>query len=120
MFSFMILFIYLLLNPLNSELSNAISFCHRHPQAVYDIILYGAANSIGQCFIFSTLQDFGSLVLVTVTVTRKMFSILLSVFWFAHSISLGQWGGVLLVFVAIGWEAAGKARSSINMKKKIK
>ena len=56
-----------------------------------------------------TLESFGSLVLVTVTVTRKMFSILLSVVWFGHHLSLGQWCSVGLVFVAIVWESSGKA-----------
>ncbi|KAJ3365855.1 UDP-galactose transporter, partial [Kappamyces sp. JEL0680] len=83
-----------------------------HPAIVYDILLYTLAGAIGQCFIFLTLESFGSIVLVTVTVTRKMFSILLSVFWFGHVLTLGQWASVGLVFVAIAWEAAGKSKPS--------
>ena len=39
-----------------------------------------------------------------VTVTRKLFTMLLSVFWFDHRLNVGQWISVLLVFVGIGLE----------------
>lgn len=52
-----------------------------------------------------TLSTFGSLLLVTVTVTRKMLTMILSVVWFGHSLSLMQWLGVGLVFGGIGVEA---------------
>ena len=60
---------------------------------------------MGQLFIFYTLSRFSSLLLVTVTVTRKMLTMLLSVFWFGHSLSAGQWLGITLVFGGIGAEA---------------
>ena len=43
--------------------------------------------------------------MVTVTVTRKMLTMILSVVWFGHSLSLMQWLGVGLVFGGIGVEA---------------
>jgi len=43
--------------------------------------------------------------LVTVTVTRKMVSMILSVFAFGHSLSMMQWLGVGLVFGGVGGEA---------------
>lgn len=52
-----------------------------------------------------TLSTFGSLLLVTVTVTRKMLTMILSVFWFGHSLTGMQWLGVGLVFGGIGMEA---------------
>jgi len=42
--------------------------------------------------------------LVTVTVTRKMLTMILSVVWFGHSLGLKQWAGVGLVFGGIGAE----------------
>lgn len=47
----------------------------------------------------------GSLHLVTITVTRKMITMIVSVLWFGHKLAPKQWGGVLLVFGAIGAEA---------------
>lgn len=52
-----------------------------------------------------TLSIFGSLLLVTVTVTRKMLTMIISVLWFGHSLSGLQWLGVGLVFGGIGIEA---------------
>lgn len=90
---------YLILNPYNHELQQALSFCQEHPAVIRDILLFGFCGAVGQCFIFYTLQHFGSLRLVTVTVTRKLFTMLLSVFWFNHTLNLGQWSGVALVFI---------------------
>jgi UDP-galactose transporter B1 len=115
MFSFGLMLSYLLLSPFTNELGKALMFCEAHPQVIKDILLFGLMGSIGQCFIFFTLENFGSLVLVTVTVTRKMFSILLSVFWFGHSLSFGQWSSVFLVFFAIAWEAFGNNKHAPNV-----
>ena len=52
-----------------------------------------------------TLSTFSSVLLVTVTVTRKMFTMILSVVAFGHSLSQMQWLGVGLVFGGIGVEA---------------
>lgn len=110
-FSFGLMSMYLIVAPNSTELGDAILFCTNHPSILLDILLFAFAGAIGQCFIFWTLESFGSLTLVTITVTRKMFSILLSVFGFGHHLSLGQWAAVGLVFTAIGLEAADKAKA---------
>ena len=92
----------------SSELSNGIKFCLEHPRVFFDIIIFGFMGGIGQCFIFHTMERFGGVLLVTINVTRKMFSILLSAFYFQHVFSLGQWFSVFLVFVGIFLESFGK------------
>jgi UDP-galactose transporter B1 len=42
--------------------------------------------------------------LVTVTVTRKMLTMIISVVWFGHQLSFMQWLGVGLVFGGVGGE----------------
>lgn len=86
------------------ELSSAISFLQRHPQALKHVLGFAACGAVGQVFIYYTLSKFSSLLLVTVTVTRKMLSMIISVFWFGHSLTHGQWLGVLLVFGGVGAE----------------
>ncbi|RAH49130.1 UDP-galactose transporter HUT1 [Aspergillus brunneoviolaceus CBS 621.78] len=88
-----------------TELTVAIGFLSRHPEALKNVLGFAACGAVGQLFIFYTLSRFSSLLLVTVTVTRKMLTMLLSVFWFGHSLSAGQWLGVLLVFGGVGAEA---------------
>lgn len=92
------------------ELSSAISFLQTHPQALKHVLGFAACGAIGQVFIYITLSKFSSLLLVTVTVTRKMLSMIISVFWFGHSLTHGQWLGVLLVFGGVGAEGIVQAR----------
>ncbi|KAJ3342728.1 UDP-galactose transporter [Gonapodya sp. JEL0774] len=91
-------------NPWNGDLTAVLAFCSDHPAVVKDILIFSLAGGVGQLFIFYTLGSFGSLVLVTVTVTRKMFSILLSVLWFGHELTVGQWFAVAMVFGGIALE----------------
>jgi UDP-galactose transporter B1 len=86
------------------ELSGAMSFLTRYPQVFKDVLAFAACGAVGQIFIYLTLSKFSSILLVTVTVTRKMFTMILSVMWFGHRLTQGQWLGVGLVFAGIGVE----------------
>ncbi|KAJ1961985.1 UDP-galactose transporter [Dispira parvispora] len=108
---------WLTLNPWNPELSQALAFISQYPQVATDILLFTLCGAVGQCFIFYTLARFGSLVLVTVNVTRKLFTMLLSVFWYNHQLSLGQWASVAVVFSGIGLEAFVKRRETLAKEK---
>lgn len=54
------------------------------------------------------LQNFGSLVLTVTTTTRKFFTILASVVWFGHELSLTKWIAVALVFAGLSIEIISK------------
>ncbi|KAJ3328590.1 UDP-galactose transporter [Blyttiomyces sp. JEL0837] len=101
-----------------AELTDALAFCTAHPAVVRDIVLFGVCGAVGQCFIFHTIERFGSLTTVTITVTRKMFSIILSVLWYNHPLGLGQWFAVGVVFVGIGLEAFWKGKVNKDVEKK--
>ncbi|KAL6709275.1 UDP-galactose transporter [Coniothyrium glycines] len=90
----------------NGELADALSFVTSHPSVGWDVLGFAACGAVGQVFIFHTLAHFSSLLLVTVTVTRKMLTMVWSVWWFGHEITAMQWVGVGLVFGGIGAEAA--------------
>jgi UDP-galactose transporter B1 len=120
-FSTIIMALYLLLsNPFNSELSSAIAFGTTHPAVFRDILLFGVCGALGQCFIFHTIENFSSITTVTITLTRKMFSIVLSVLLYNHKLALGQWLGVLVVFVGITLEAFLKSKKGGKDDKKVK
>ncbi len=91
--------------PRESQLLSAWSFAGAFPAVIPDILAFSACGALGQLFIFYTLEHFGSLILVTVTVTRKLFTILLSLFWFKHSVNGKQWACVSAVFAALVLEA---------------
>jgi UDP-galactose transporter B1 len=79
--------------------------------------MYAACGAVGQIFIFITLAKFGSLILIMVTVTRKMMSMLISVFLFGHELTNGQWLALILVFGGIGFEAYYKLQQDLQKKK---
>ncbi|KAI5926615.1 UAA transporter [Camillea tinctor] len=88
------------------EFAEALEFMARHPGVWADVLGFAACGAVGQVFIFYTLATFSSVLLVTVTVTRKMFTMILSVVAFGHRLSQMQVLGVGLVFGGIGVEAA--------------
>ena len=92
----------------------ALRFITSHPTCAGPIIAFATLGGLGQLFIFETIQHFGSLTLVMVTVTRKLVTMLLSVVVFRHRLSLGQWAGVGVVFSGIGVEAGVKRRDMLR------
>lgn len=96
----------------------SVSFLLSHPSALAPLFAYALLGGLGQLFIFETIQHFGSLTLVMVTVTRKLFTMLLSVVVFEHKLTNGQWMGVGVVFAGIGVEAGIKKRDVMKKAKK--
>lgn len=94
----------------SNQIFEVMWFAKNAPRVFVDIALYGLCGAIGQIFVFLTLERFGSMVLVTTTVTRKMGSMLLSVALFNHKLTQIQWFGVVLVFAGVGYEALSKLR----------
>lgn len=84
-----------------SELIGFAQFIARHGRALVDVLAFALAGSLGQLFIFHVLARWGSVVLVTITVTRKMLTMLMSILWYRHPINLLQVIGIVLVFAAI-------------------
>lgn len=68
------------------------------PEVRWDILGFCVCACLGQVLLFGLIREFGSLVWITVSVTRQLFTILLSIFLFNHPVNLAQWGAVLLVF----------------------
>jgi UDP-galactose transporter B1 len=85
----------------NSELSQAYAIISQCEELRYDIFIFCLCASVGQFLVFSVMKEFGSLVWVTVSITRKLVTILISVFAFNHAISSTQWFGVVLVFAGM-------------------
>jgi solute carrier family 35 (UDP-galactose transporter), member B1 len=73
-------------------------------QLQYDILMFCLCASIGQLFIFAVMKEFGSLMWVTLSITRKLFTIIVSIVMFNHQISTFQWIGVAAVFLGMSVE----------------
>ncbi|KAL8714176.1 MAG: hypothetical protein Q9220_001905 [cf. Caloplaca sp. 1 TL-2023] len=103
-----------------NELSSALAFVRAHPAVGKDILSFAICGAVGQIFIYYTLAHFSSLLLVTVTVTRKMLTMMLSVLWFGHRLSGMQWVGVGLVFGGVGAEGLIQRREKVVKERKKK
>jgi len=83
------------------ELHTGFDFCVKNPVILNKIIKFAVCSAIGQSFIFYTIANFDPLVCTTVTTTRKVFSVLLSIFVNGHPMSAQGWGGVALASAGI-------------------
>jgi len=104
----------------SGEFSAALSFLTTYPTVWRDVLGFAVCGAVGQVFIFYTLSQFSSVLLVTVTVTRKMITMILSVVWFGHKLSGMQWLGVGLVFGGVGAEGVVQRREKIAKAAKAK
>ena len=84
-----------------SQLFSAVQCMLEFPSVGRDVVLFSLCGAIGQVFIFYIIASFGSLTCVLVTVTRKFFSILLSIIIFSHAVQWWQWVGVGAVFTGL-------------------
>ena len=78
------------------ELASGLAFCTANPEIFSKIIKFAICSAVGQSFIFYTIANFDPLVLSTVTTTRKIFSVLLSIFLKGHSLSMTGWSGIAM------------------------
>jgi len=82
----------------NSELTHAFVAMGNCPELIRDIIVFCGCAACGQILIFGVIKEFGSLVWITVSITRQLFTILMSVFLFKHQLKAMQWLGIIFVF----------------------
>merc|ERR1711865_172489 len=85
------------------------SFLIANPEITGKIARFALCSAVGQSFIFYTIANFDPLVLSTVTTTRKIFSVLLSIFLKGHSLSLVGWSGIGMAVSGILSELQAKA-----------
>jgi UDP-galactose transporter B1 len=90
------------------QMMPGLQFCMDNPSILSEAALFSLCASSGQALILYTLLQFNSLVVVTVTTTRKFFTILLSVVLYGHALAGPQWAGVALVFAGLSLDIYAK------------
>lgn len=99
------------------EMQSGTAFCLANPEILSKITKFSVCSAVGQSFIFYTIANFDPLVLSTVTTTRKIFSVLLSIFLKGHSLSLMGWSGIALACGGILSELQNKSGGGAPKKK---
>jgi UDP-galactose transporter B1 len=87
---------------LAGEWGPVFAFIARYPIVLVDIVIFSLVSAVGQTFIYYTVKHYGSLLCAIVTTSRKFFTVLASVFYYAHPLTQWQWGAVLMVFAGLG------------------
>lgn len=90
------------------EIGSGLAYCTANPEIFNKIVKFAVCSAVGQSFIFYTIANFDPLILSTVTTTRKIFSVLLSIFLKGHSLSPTGWSGIALACSGILSEMALK------------
>ena len=99
------------------EVAPAIKFCVENPVILEKIVKFAVCSAIGQGFIFYTIANFDPLVCTTVTTTRKVFSVLLSIFLNGHQMNAQGWSGIGLASAGIMSELFDKGGKGHGDKK---
>lgn len=102
------------------EFSEGYIFCIQHPQVLRLVVQFAICSAVGSSFIFYTVAHFDPLVCSTVTTTRKIVSVILSIVLKGHSLSVQGWSGVCLAIAGIMSEVHSKCTSGKNKKLKSK
>eukprot|EP01039_Chlorochromonas_danica_P000721 gene719-783_t len=82
-----------------------------------DLLGFCLCGCVGQVLLLGLIREFGSLVWITVSVTRQLFTILLSVFLFQHPVNIVQWTAVAVVFGGLAFEIVFAYRNKPASKK---
>merc|ERR1712187_290244 len=94
------------------ELEPGSKFLLQNQGIFSDILKFAACSAIGQAFIFYMISSFDPLVCTTVTTTRKVFSVLLSVFTKGHNLNGQGWAGIACACTGILGELEEKYSKS--------
>lgn len=83
------------------DLRDGIAYCYINPEILWKILQFSACSAIGQTFVFYLVAEFDPLVTSTVTTSRKLFSVLISILFKGNSVDSLGWAGMLLAAIGI-------------------
>merc|ERR1711971_531765 len=83
------------------EVESGCAYISANPTILTKVLLFAACSAVGQSFIFFVVAEYGPLKNATVTTTRKIFSVLLSIFTKGHSLAPIGWAGIVLGSIGI-------------------
>jgi adenosine 3'-phospho 5'-phosphosulfate transporter B2 len=86
---------------LNGTLFECLLFMKQHHSFAMHVFATSICSSIGQLFIFSTIEEFGPVIFTIIMTVRQAFSILLSCMFYGHKLSWFSIFGIHVAFLAI-------------------
>lgn len=94
-FTFLFVFLY---SVLKGDLIKQVMFCMEHPEALWDLLIVSILQVFGQISIYYVVANYKQHIFPIISTTRKIFTFLLSVFVYSHTVNEYQWIAILIVF----------------------
>lgn len=96
----------------DDELFDCLSFILNHKEMALHLICFCICSTVGQLFIFYTIQKFGAVIFSIIMSLRILFSTLLSCFFFSHPVTELSCIGMIVVFGAVAYRTQRKLEGS--------
>merc|ERR1712066_420286 len=90
-------------------MKEGLEFVWENKEVLEKIVKFSLCSAFGQSFIFYTIANFDPLVLSTITTTRKILSVLVSIIFKGHPLSSTGWVGISLSCGGVLSEMMAKA-----------
>ncbi len=94
----MLFIVVLIVSLISFQLPYTLSFIYHHDELLIHLMIMSLLNAVGAIFIFKIITLFRQHVYPLVGTVRKCITVGVSILYFGHSISIGQFIGILLVF----------------------
>ena len=101
-----------------SDLMNIFEFYIYHPAIITHSLIMGVTAGVGQTIIFYTIQNFGAVIFATVMTTRMVISVLISIWYYEHPMTVQGIVGMIITFCALFYQVYDKSVSKKNSSKK--
>lgn len=83
---------------MKNQLLNSFQFCLEHKEIVSDLLFYSVLTIIGQVSIYFIILNFKQHMFPLISTTRKVFTVLLSIYIYHHPTNIWMWISLVLVF----------------------
>lgn len=105
---------------LNGELLLSLNFCLTHPSVIIDLLVLAILQILGQVSIYFVVINFKQHMFPLISTTRKVFTVILSIYFYNHKVVIYQWIALVMVFGGMIYELADELYYDITGEKKIR
>jgi UDP-galactose transporter B1 len=89
---------------LQGHLTSSIEFCMTHQEITWDLLWYGALSVAGQVSIYFIILNFKQHMFPLISTSRKVITVLLSIYIYQHPTNVWMWLALVLVFGGLIYE----------------
>lgn len=98
------------------EISSVVLFFIDHPLCFFHLLCLSLTGAVGQIFIYWMISNFRQHVVPFIITTRKILTVVISIIYFGHDVTIFQKAGIALVFIAVFFEFIGEVNSGSFVK----